>query len=455
MANLQQVYDEASWGVQNVVGGGSQVLSDQASWVFGDAGVNPQVMHDEACWLLENVGVRLNHPYLIKVLENTGYAGFDGSSGRIHILRPLVDRAIATAPKRSEHPVPSKSFCGGGTAPHVRNNGNLVEADLHEHVAAIAEIAEREGIPSIFRGAGGAHNAYEDVEQIRVMREHFSRYIMLYVATEEGVKACAQEYKRNPNMCTTHSLFYSPLQLNDTGPRTVRYRVNGYRSTSQLIGNVNVFLRCVEEGLPIYLLTMPISYVTSPATLYGTAVQVHAEFLIGLCLVQTLNPGLMTIDAAFPQAGDPRDEYNISFGSISHNLVNLMAAKVATYLNLPAIQDGCSAGGKELLDPTIPGDVLRAYRMWNWAYESGWCKWHMVRHCYGFLNYQLVYDIHKMEGDAATLKRVLQNNEQFPIPSEMDVYDPDAIYVIEDVIKNHGGNFRTHPHTLKHSVPVL
>jgi trimethylamine---corrinoid protein Co-methyltransferase len=433
----------------------AQVLHEEAAGLLGGLGVNPQVMHDEACWLLENVGVRMNHPYLIKVLENTGYAGFDGSSGRIHILRPLVDWAIDQAPKRNQHPVPSKSYCGGGTAPHVRDNGNLVEADLYKHVAEIAKIAEREGIPSIFRGCGGAHNAYEDTEQIKVMREHFNRYIMLYVGTEEGVKACVEEYQRNPHMCTTHSLFYSPLQLNDTGPRTVRYRNNGSRLNSTLIGNVNVFLRCVEEGLPIYLLTMPISYVTSPATLYGTAVQVHAEFLIGLCLVQTLNPGLMTIDAAFPQAGDPRDEYNISFGSFSHNIVNLLAAKAATYLDLPAIQDGCSAGGKDLFDPSIPHDVQRAYRLWNWAYESGWCEWHMVRHCYGFLNYQMVYDIRKMEQDVATLKRVLQKNEQVPIPADMDVYDPEAIYVIDDVIKNYGGNFKAHPHTLKHSVPVV
>jgi trimethylamine--corrinoid protein Co-methyltransferase len=454
MLDSQVLQNEAPWVVENV-GVAPQVLPEKPSQVFSDAGVNPQVMHDEACWLLENVGVRMNHPYLIRVLENTGYAGFDGSSGRIHILRPLVDWAVERAPKRSEHQVPSKSFCGGGTAPHVRENGYLVEADLHQHVAAIAKIAEREGIPSIFRGCGGAHNAYEDTEQIRVMREHFSRYIMLYVATEEGVKACAEEYRRNPHMCTTHSLFYSPLQLNDTGPQTVRYRNNGTRLTSTLIGNVNGFLRCVEEGLPIYLVTMPISYVTSPATLYGTAVQVHAEFLIGLCLVQTLNPGLMTIDAAFPQAGDPRDEYNISFGSLSHNIINLLSAKAATYLDLPAIQDGCSAGGKDLLDPSIPLDVARAYRLWNWAYESGWCKWHMVRHCYGFLNYQMVYDIGKMEEDVATLKKVLHYDEQYPIPPELDVYDPDAIYVIEDVIKNYGGNFTAHPHTLKHSVPVL
>jgi len=53
------------------------------------------------------------------------------------------------------------------------------------------------------------------------------------------------------------------------------------------------------------------------------------------------------------------------------------------------------------------------------------------------------------------LKRVLQKNEQFAIPVDLDVYDPEAIYVIEDVVRNYGGNFKGHPHTLKHSVPVL
>lgn len=37
----------------------------------------------------------------------------------------------------------------------------------------------------------------------------------------------------------------------------------------------------------------------------------------------------------------------------------------------------------------------------------------------------------------------------------MDVYDLQAIYVIEDVVRNYGGNFETHPNVLKHSVPVL
>jgi len=92
----------------------AQVLQGEAIRLAGGLGVNPQLMHDEACWLLENVGVRMNHPYLNKVLEDTGYAGFDGSSGRMHILRPLVDWALEQAPKRSAHPVPSKSFCGGG-----------------------------------------------------------------------------------------------------------------------------------------------------------------------------------------------------------------------------------------------------------------------------------------------------------------------------------------------------
>jgi trimethylamine:corrinoid methyltransferase-like protein len=420
------------------------------------SGVNPEVMHDEACWLLENVGVKMDHPFLIETLEKTGLAAFDQSSGRIHLLRPLIDQVVAAAPKRDQHPVPRKSFCGGGTAPHVlnRNTGELEEATL-KHVAQIARIAQKEGLPSIFRGVGGQHNAYEDVEQIKVMREHFHNYMMVYVGTEEGVQACAEEYKRNPNMCTTHSLFYSPMQLNNTEPKEVRYRLNGEKKTSQLLGNVSTFLRCVEENLPIYLVSMPISHMTSPATLYGTAVQVHAEFLIGLALVQTLNPGLMTIDAAYPQVGDPQDNYNISYGSVSHNLVNLMAARAATYLDLPAIQSGCAAGGKDIDDPKISMDMERAYKIWNWAAESGQDDWHMVRHCYGFLNYLLAYDIERMKEDSQRLKRVLKNNEQYPVPEEMDAYDPEAIHVIEDVVTNFGGNFKDHSHTLKNTKLVL
>jgi len=384
-----------------------------------------KTIHDEACKILEDVGIKCEseNRKVIDTFESTGYAAFDPTIKRIHILKPLVDESLRSAPKRCAFPVPERSYGSGGTAPYVYDpvTKGWGDPDVRVHVAEIAKIAERYNIPFIFRGVGRQHCEYEDIEQIKIMREHYNGFIYLYVATEAGVKAVKAEYDKNPNCCTTHSIFYSPLALNDSGP------------------NMPIYFRCVEEGLPIYLVTMPILRINAPATIYGLAMQCHAEFLAGLCLTQTLRPGLMTVHAGYPLASNLLDDYNINFGSIAHNFVNISVAKVATYLNLPAIQSGFTTNDKHPQKETEK-DVIRAYMLWN-----NMKGWHQARHAFGFLEYQLVFDIPKMETDVLSLQKILSENKRIETPTLE--YDPNAIDVIADCALN--GNFLEHAHTLK------
>lgn len=382
-------------------------------------------IHNEACQVLEEVGVKCENQKVIDTFESTGYAAYGPITKRIHILRPLIDEALKLTPKRNTWTpkVPERSFGSGGTAPYVYDEptGEWIEPDVRIHVAEVAKIAEKYQIPFIFRGTGKAHCVYEDTEQVKVLRKHYNGFIYLYVATEEGVQAAKREHEETGMTCTTHSIFFSPLSANDVGP------------------NFPIYFRCVEEGLPIYLVTMPINRVNAPATIYGLIVQCHAEFLAGLCLTQTLNPGITTIHAGYPLASGMLDNYNTAFGHIEHNFANLSMARVATYLDLPAIQSGCTTNNK-IPDPDTEKDVIRAYKFWNSA--DGW---HQVRHCFGFLNYQLAFSIPKMERDCITLQRILKENEKIRIPKLL--YDSDAVGVIADCAPI--GTFLNHDHTLK------
>jgi len=392
-----------------------------------------KLVHEEACDLLEHLGVRCSQenlkvfePFLKKVGDGADY---DSSAGRIVFKRELIDKCLALAPNRKSFPVPERSFGGGGTAPYVYENEEWKDPHVHKHVPVVARIAQKYQVPFIFRAVGGKHCPFEDVEQIRAMREMggYEGFIYLYVASEEGVLACKKEYLRNPNMATSHSIFYSPLAVNNVGP------------------NYPIFFRCVEEGIPIYLVTMPLSFISAPATIYGLVMQCHAEFLAGLCLVQTLNPGLMTLHAGYPMAADPANNYQPSFGSIEHNLANISLAKVATYLNLPAIQDGCSTSDiSEVLSPDTPEDVVRAYIMWNSA--DGW---HQVRHSFGFGHYQMIFGLDRMEKDCKTLARVLDENQKIEVV-ELE-HDKKAFDAVLEGVLAFGGSFKELVHTLKNT----
>jgi trimethylamine:corrinoid methyltransferase-like protein len=383
-------------------------------------------LHEEACLILEEVGVRCDNRKIIDIFEDTGLAAYDETSNRLHILRDLVDGSLDSVPKRDKWLVPEHSFGSGGTAPYVYEDGKWAKPDVYKHVSKVAQIAEKYKLPFIFRAVGDMHGPFEDVEQIKVLRQHYNGFIYLYVSSEEGVMACAEEYSNNKNMCTTHSILFSPLSFNDTGP------------------NMDVYFKCVENRLPIYLVTMPLSSVNSPATIYGTALLAHAEFLAGLCLTQSLCKGLPTIHAGYPMVANPQDGYNIDFGSVAHNLCNITVARMGKYLNIPSIQSGCTTSVSKIQEST-EYDVARAYTLWN-----SFDHWHQVRHCFGFSSYQNVFCLDKMERDINTLHELLDKGACFSNKEALSVrYDDEAVQAVRECASV--GTFLEHWHTLKNT----
>jgi len=389
-------------------------------------------LHEEAVLLLASPGFKCHNAEVESIFLRTGKAyrvELDGQV-RISVEPELVETALETTPRRGEfiarYGVPNHSFGGGGTATLVREKGEVRLPTLTD-VENIMKVAESHNIPFMFRGVGPRHTPSEDVAQIAVMRKHYSGYIYVYVGSMEGIEAVHSEHKRDPRIATCHSHFYSPLKLNDNGP------------------NVPIFIEACKRNLPIFLTVMPISYSTGPASIYGLALQAHAECLCGLVMAQILQPGITTIPSAFPLFADPLTDYRISFGSIYHQMVNLLCAKVYHYLDLPSNHDGCSAGHSEGDDTA--GDVYRAYKIWN-----GQDYWHQVRHCFGFSEEQMVYSIAQMKRDLSMLRVVLEDGDTYAIPEFQ--YDPEAYDTIWDVCFGGFDNYMYNSHTLKHSRPV-
>jgi trimethylamine--corrinoid protein Co-methyltransferase len=89
-----------------------------------------QSIHRDALRVLEELGVKCESLEVRRIFEGTGLAAYDEITGHIHVLSPLVEQALNTAPKRDQYWIPENAFGVGGTAPFVFDDqtGELVEA---------------------------------------------------------------------------------------------------------------------------------------------------------------------------------------------------------------------------------------------------------------------------------------------------------------------------------------
>ena len=85
-------------------------------------------IHADALRVLEEVGVKCVSKEVRQIFEDTGLAAFDEGSGHIHVLAPLIDQVLGTAPKRDQYWIAEDSFGVGGTAPFLydRKSGSWI-----------------------------------------------------------------------------------------------------------------------------------------------------------------------------------------------------------------------------------------------------------------------------------------------------------------------------------------
>lgn len=95
----------------------------------------------------------------------------------------------------------------------------------------------------------------------------------------------------------------------------------------------------VRAGLPVSLVSAPLSGATAPASLVGTLVQVIAEELAGITYVQLLKAGHPTLLGGMPLVTDLRTG-NMIGGCAELALMNAAAAQMAHFYGMP-IYNSC------------------------------------------------------------------------------------------------------------------
>jgi trimethylamine--corrinoid protein Co-methyltransferase len=104
----------------------------------------------------------------------------------------------------------------------------------------------------------------------------------------------------------------------------------------------------VRAGIPVALVSAPLSGATAPASLVGTLVQTIAEELAGLTYIQLLRPGHPTLMGGMPLVTDLRSGSMLG-GCAELALMNAASAQMSHFYGLP-IYNSCGITDSKIPD---------------------------------------------------------------------------------------------------------
>ncbi len=346
-------------GLEDPTNASAQTLVDPA-WL--------DRVHVEALSVLEETGVHCRDKGVRHIFEDTGLAAFDETTGHIHVLPPLVDQALTTAPRREEFFVPENAFGIGGTAPFVFDDltDDLVTPTL-SHLAEIARIADRS--EAVHFMARGVLIPDQEVAVMDTMTAHCRKPLYLAAVTDAGLNRAEALYRQRGRMTIQFSIINSPLNV--------------------IPDMIPPFLKCLRQGLPVYVSTMPMAGLSAPYSMSGLLTLTHAEALFGITLAQLVNPGIMTVHAGLPSIANIEKNYAVDLGHPAHHLANLLMEKVNRRLGLPSIQSSGTTNA-EKPDPRAEADAAYAFALLK-TYG-----FHQMRHAFGFLKDLVSFSIGKL-----------------------------------------------------------
>ena len=375
-------------------------------------------IHEDALRVLEEVGVKCKSLEIRKIFEDTGLAAYDDTTGHIHILSPLVEQALSTAPKRDEYWIPENAFGVGGTSPFVYDDrtGELIPPTF-AHMAKIASIVDESDEVAFM--ARGVLIRNEEAKVMDTLIEHCRKPLYVATVTEKGIARADEIHKSRGGLTIQFSIINSPLNIIES--------------------MMDPFLSCVKKGLPIYVSTMPMAGLSGPYSMSGLLTLTHAEGLFGITLAQLVNPGIMVVHAGLPSIANIQKNYAVDLGLISHNMANLLMDKVNERLDIPSIQTACTTSQKK------PNRVAEEEGANGFAIMKKH-GFHQMRHCFGFLAELISFSIEKLERHIALCRET--GPEKTP-PFESEPYDPEGF----DVIKRNSSqaNYMRDDHTVKHT----
>ena len=303
-------------------------------------------VHTSSLEILENVGVKVEEPKALQVLADAG-ARVDSKNRIAKIPSYLVKEGLEKAPSIcslfGRDRVHEQRFGDGRVYFSMQGEGvNVLDLETGERRPSTLEDAI-----AFFRLADALENidhasmcvtaldvpdvagpSYEVVEGFKNTTKTIDGYIYGASISRDTVRiasvvAGGEEQLRKTPMLLGFYNPVSPLQ----------------HSKDQLEG-LRVY---AEYNQPTLIAPMDLAGGTGPATLAGLLVQQNAEVLSGIVIAELFTPGAPVLYGSVSTVMDMRTG-NAVFGAVELGMMNVAAAQLARYYNLPSRGTG---GGTE------------------------------------------------------------------------------------------------------------
>ena len=292
--------------------------------------------------VLAEVGLNIDDPYYLDILKEAG-ARVDKEAGKVWLHGSWLDDKLDLAPPRfTLYSRDGKNDVHmGGYRVHFGNGGRVFrildmgtggyrETFLRDiaDTATLVQHLDRIGVYIIACQAHDVSPEYYHVHDYYHAFNHTTKHVMGGCDTMEGARqmydlACLvaeeEEDLRDRPFVSVITNPISPLSFNSHTLRVLEF--------------------FTQRGIPVTCATAPIAGATAPVTLAGTLVQMHAEELAAISIIQTLSPGAKALYGAFPTVMDLKT-MEISTGSVEMGMMNASAVQLAKLYDIPIYASG-------------------------------------------------------------------------------------------------------------------
>ncbi|MCF7876518.1 trimethylamine methyltransferase family protein [Candidatus Bipolaricaulota bacterium] len=397
-------------------------------------------IHETALEILEEVGIKVDSERYLDTLHDGG-AEIDREEARVKLSERTVKKYLEMAPaevnlygRKNEYNLNLKDrkvhYGTGGAAVNILDLGasetrpptledqarlaRLVEGleNVHFFQAPVVPTDVPEEDMSLNSFYASMTGTYKNVQE-SVTRPEKVDEIVEMASIIAGSK---EELLDRPFISFVTSWMISPLKLD--------------------IGTTEVLERVTQCQIPVALSSAPVTGSTSPASLAGLLVQVHAEELFGIVLAQIFNEGSPVLYGPVPAAANMRNMAYLA-GAPETGMMNVGAVQLADYIDVPIYSDGGETDSKV---PDTQAGIEGAFNILQVGLAGG----NYIHHAAGMMESMLsvAYEKFVIDNDVIGMAtRVLRG---------IDVSDESlALDVIKDV--GPGNNFLTEEHTIKNS----
>lgn len=303
-------------------------------------------IHDATIDILNDTGIRVPSKTAQKIYYEGG-CHVDSYKNTVKIPSSVIEKAIKIAPEKillAGRSSGNDYLCGPEiTFTNFAEGVKIVDIKTKRHrattkkdVSDIARMCDNMDLDICVKGVG-ANDVPPQVKAIHMAEAMFNSTTKHCIIGGGDAFNCKQILKMAA-ICVGGMATFKERPLYSAS----------FTTSSPLALNPNFTEPIIElapYGVPIKIMTMPLSGATGPVTMAGTLIIANAEFLSGLVLGQLINRGLPMIYGSAATIMDLRFS-TAAVGSPEIGQYGAAIAEMAKFYGVPSFVAGCWADSK-------------------------------------------------------------------------------------------------------------